>query len=201
MLLGPSLLALLLLPRATPAAPAGAAVESVRVDKPGAAVAVDLWPASGLEFSRCVDAGRCARPSYDKYNRMPEYGREPAMAVTWFMARDYCAWVGRRLPTLDEYQQSYERLQFPGCCARQAIPREWVADEPSQGVGTQVRASVRQGRATALQVLRLKKSVGYDSSTVRCAVDLPSPGSPLSGSSAAASPAPASAPAPSPARP
>ncbi|MFH1811618.1 MAG: SUMF1/EgtB/PvdO family nonheme iron enzyme [Pseudomonadota bacterium] len=145
----------------------------VIIDKPGGQVAVDLRPVNGVAFSRCVDAGKCARPSYDSFNRDPEYAHEPAMSVTWHMARAYCAWVGRRLPTLDEYQRSASQLQFPGCCARGVVPREWVADEPQGAKATQVRARLRQGKFVDLEVLRLRKSVGYDSSTVRCAVDVP----------------------------
>ena len=132
--------------------------------------AIDERAVSGIEYSRCVDDGVCARPSYDRYNREPDYRHEPAMSLNWHMARTYCDHVGKRLPTLEEYEQSWRQLRWLGCCARNAIPREWAADEPDTPRAPQVRKV--KGR---LRILTKKKNVGVDSSTVRCARDLVAP--------------------------
>jgi len=134
---------------------------------PSGRTAMDKRPVSGLEYSSCVDDGICTRPPYDRFNREPDYRDEPAMSINWYMARTYCDYVGRRLPTLAEYEETWRQLRWLGCCARNAIPREWVADEPDAAMGTQVRK--RKGR---LQVLRARKQHGVDSATVRCARDL-----------------------------
>ncbi len=61
-------------------------------------------------YARCVSAGICSRPAVSTmYDLGPYYG-EPAFAsypvvyVSWYQAKTYCEWAGRRLPTSDEWQ-------------------------------------------------------------------------------------------------
>lgn len=128
---------------------------------------MDERPATGLAYSKCVDAGVCRRPPYDQYNRLPEYAREPAMSVNYAGADAFCKWKGKRLPTRAEYDAAFADIKWLGCCARGVIPGEWVNDgggEPNDKIA-QVRL---QGKALA-ETTR-KRKTGVDSSTVRCAM-------------------------------
>lgn len=56
-------------------------------------------------YDRCVKAGACtyARTSYGK----PYLGaRQPKLGASWFQARDFCRWLGRRLPTEAEWEKA-----------------------------------------------------------------------------------------------
>ena len=129
---------------------------------------IDEHPASGIGYSKCVDAGICKKPPYDKYNRMPDYKGEPAMSVNYLGADTYCKWKEKRLPTRAEYDAAYKSISWPGCCARGVIPGEWVNDgggEPNDKI-IQVRPAGER-----LTEKRRKRKIGVDSSTVRCAMN------------------------------
>lgn len=64
-------------------------------------------------FRACMEAGVCAAPPlWDEewYQGDGEFkpGREdmPAASVTWSLARTYCAWVGKRLPSDAEWEKA-----------------------------------------------------------------------------------------------
>lgn len=79
-------------------------------------------------YARCVEARGCqpihvleSGPTahYDD----PAYADHPVVGVDWFMARDYCAWAGARLPTEAEWElaaRGTESLRYP-----------WGSDEPA----------------------------------------------------------------------
>ena len=143
-------------------------VQQLRVSDGQKQFSIDALPVNGRDFSKCVDARACEKPPYDQFNREAEGAAEPAMSVSWFNAKAYCAFAGKRLPSLGEYQAAYPKLGFPGCCARDAIPSEWTseADGVAKSEGTQIR---KEG--SKLTVFKRARARAVDSSTVRCASD------------------------------
>jgi hypothetical protein len=143
-------------------------VQQLRVSDGQKQFSIDALPVNGRDFSKCVDARACEKPPNDQFNREAEYSAEPAMSVSWFNAKAYCAFAGKRLPSLGEYQAAYPKLGFPGCCARGAIPSEWTseADGVAKSEGTQIR---KEG--SKLTVFKRARARAVDSSTVRCASD------------------------------
>ena len=61
------------------------------------------------QYERCLDAGRCSEKHvrtggpYDTVGR-GDRANHPATSVSWFGAREYCAWIGGRLPTEAEWE-------------------------------------------------------------------------------------------------
>ncbi len=56
------------------------------------------------QYQECVRAGGCkpAKPNYRGYSNP----HQPMLGVNWFHARDYCTWVGKRLPTEAEWEKA-----------------------------------------------------------------------------------------------
>ncbi len=58
------------------------------------------------EYARCVALGRCAAIPYFKGATRFARGNYPVTLVTWEDAKDYCAFVGARLPTEAEFERA-----------------------------------------------------------------------------------------------
>lgn len=74
---------------------------------------MDLSEITNLQYRACVNAGGCQPPregsgTYRRsaYYDRPEFNAHPVVWVTWFDARDYCAWAGKRLPTEAEWEKA-----------------------------------------------------------------------------------------------
>ena len=56
------------------------------------------------EYQKCFQAGKCTKagPNYRGYDG-PDM---PMVGLSWFQARDFCRWKGRRLPTEAEWEKA-----------------------------------------------------------------------------------------------
>jgi formylglycine-generating enzyme required for sulfatase activity len=73
---------------------------------------IDKYEVSNGQYALCVDDGVCKSPhlssseTRQKYYGDPKYLNYPVIWVNWDMARAYCEWTGRRLPTEAEWEKA-----------------------------------------------------------------------------------------------
>ena len=74
--------------------------------------AIDQYEVSNAQYRHCVKIGTCREPLFtDSWNQGGDYYYNidyddyPVHQVTWQMAKDFCAFRGRRLPTDVEWQR------------------------------------------------------------------------------------------------
>jgi formylglycine-generating enzyme required for sulfatase activity len=65
---------------------------------------IDRTEVTNDEYRQCVRAGSCTPPQRSEVFDSPNLGSHPVMWVTWFQAREYAAWAGKRLPTEAEWE-------------------------------------------------------------------------------------------------
>jgi hypothetical protein len=74
-----------------------------------AAFVLDRNEVTNQEYGRCVAIGACTAPRHEgsltrhHYFGRPEYGQFPVIYVDFDQAENYCHWLGKRLPTADEW--------------------------------------------------------------------------------------------------
>lgn len=88
---------------------------------------MDIYEVTFSDFQKCIAAGKCraAHPNYTGYSNP----RMPMLGVNWFDSRDYCAFVGKRLPTEAEWEHAargdageiFPWGNEPATCARAII--------------------------------------------------------------------------------
>lgn len=74
---------------------------------------IDKYEVTNGQYQQCVEDGVCRScnqnnipPQGKGYFTSPEYAEYPVVNVSWYMARDYCGWADRRLPTEAEWEKA-----------------------------------------------------------------------------------------------
>lgn len=73
---------------------------------------IDQTEVTNKMYSSCVGAGACEEPPskksfmYPKYYGNAKFDNYPVIYVDWSMAKTYCEWAGRRLPTEAEWEKA-----------------------------------------------------------------------------------------------
>lgn len=67
---------------------------------------MDTTPVTTQAYRACVDARKCTSPDMGDFCNWGKEDREnhPINCVSWEQATDYCRWVGKRLPTEEEWE-------------------------------------------------------------------------------------------------
>jgi serine/threonine protein kinase/formylglycine-generating enzyme required for sulfatase activity len=73
---------------------------------------IDQTEVTNKMYAKCVNAGTCAEPTFassnthSNYYGNPAFDEFPVIRVNWEMAKTYCEWAGRRLPTEAEWEKA-----------------------------------------------------------------------------------------------
>ncbi len=89
---------------------------------------IDRFEVTNEAYRRSVETGACTPPKEPSAYDDPALQKHPVVGVTWYQAREYCVWAGKRLPS------EIER-EFATRCGR-TTPYPWGEDyEPGHANG------------------------------------------------------------------
>ncbi len=108
---------------------------------------IDRHEVTNADYRRCVEAGDCTPPSRTEFYDDPNRASYPVLWVTWFQAREYAVWAGKRLPSEVEWERAAragsndrfpwgERWEAGGGNAFDVDgPDRWVSEAPIGSFG------------------------------------------------------------------
>ncbi|MBW2735162.1 MAG: SUMF1/EgtB/PvdO family nonheme iron enzyme [Deltaproteobacteria bacterium] len=69
---------------------------------------IDKHEVTVRQYRKCVRDGSCSRPDIKRHCNWGKSGRDnhPINCVNWKQAKNYCSWVGNRLPTEAEWEKA-----------------------------------------------------------------------------------------------
>ena len=67
---------------------------------------IDLTDVTNKMYTLCVSAGVCQPPTSYEYYAVSQYDNYPVVYVDWDMAKSYCEWTGRELPTEAQWEKA-----------------------------------------------------------------------------------------------
>ena len=72
---------------------------------------IDKYEVTDAQYAQCVAAEACMASTPDSSNiyshdNSQNFSDLPATLVNWYQARNYCSWVGKRLPTEAEWEKA-----------------------------------------------------------------------------------------------
>ena len=67
---------------------------------------IDKYEVTNAQYKQCVADGGCVQPSNTTLYKDSNYSYYPVVYVDWNEAKDYCTWVGRRLPSEAEWEKA-----------------------------------------------------------------------------------------------
>lgn len=66
----------------------------------------DQTEVTNAMYKKCVDSGSCAMPSDTYHFNNSLYADHPVVYVNWNMAKSYCLWAGRQLPSEAQWEKA-----------------------------------------------------------------------------------------------
>nr|WP_244594324.1 formylglycine-generating enzyme family protein [Leptospira ryugenii] len=75
---------------------------------------MDVYEVTNRDFNSCLKAGYCSACLKDhkcdyigpRYGKIYMRDEQPIVGVSWYTAKEYCRWKGKRLPTESEWEKA-----------------------------------------------------------------------------------------------